>query len=223
MGNPNGPAADSFIRRESITPAESKPSDPKKPDLTLKHFSQLTPENVRSTGNIKGMAFDVDDTLSKFQLGNRSIPPELIKQLKTLQDSGIKLGIVTNNPSSKTTEAFQKELSNAGIHMDAVIHADKPNTKGLEMLQKSFGLPANQMMMVGDQGTDVQVGKRAGFKTAQVDWFGNSSFHKKLMHKADEALNHVDKTKATFDSDPDQPEYLPTPQEVAPTVMSQAG
>lgn len=212
---------DSFTLNNSLT-TDASSTNSSKPDLTMTSFSQLTPENVNSKGQVKGMLFDVDDTLSKYTLGKRTIPPQVLKQLKQLQDSGIKLGIVTNNPSKKTAENFQNQLKAAGINMPMIIHADKPSPKGLEMMEQQMGLPASQMMMVGDQSTDVESGKKAGFKTLQVDWFGNSSFHKDMMHQADEALLSLDKFKAKFDSDPDQPEFIPAPKDTATQTASQA-
>jgi HAD superfamily hydrolase (TIGR01662 family) len=147
------------------------------------------------------MLFDVDDTLSKFSFGGkRTIPPELVTQLKDLQDSGIRLGIVSNNPNSKTAKQFQAQLEKQGIHMDVVTHADKPNPEGLKLLQQKFGIPANQMVMVGDQSTDVEAGQNAGFKTIQVDWFGESNRHKKMMHKLDEVMLKADKAKGVVNS-----------------------
>jgi HAD superfamily phosphatase (TIGR01668 family) len=215
-----GSEGDSFTL--SNPTATSNSQDSTKPDISLIKFSQLTPEKVNSKGKVKGILFDVDDTLSKFTLGNRSIPPELVKQLKTLQDSGIKLGIVTNNPNKTTALKVQKELKDAGINMPMVIHAEKPSPNGLEAMQKEMGLPASQMMMVGDQATDVESGKKAGFKTTQVDWFGTSGLHNKMMHLADKALLELDEFKAKFDSDPDQPEFIPAAKSETSPTKSQA-
>jgi len=199
---------------ESVTPTRSLEKTSRKrevgdddaanptPDDTLKEFKDLNPDRVAANlGPVRGMLFDVDDTLSKFGFGKRSIPPDLVKQLKGLQDSGIRLGIVSNNPNSKTAKQFQEELEKKGIHMDVVTHADKPNPEGLKFLQQKFGIPANQMVMVGDQATDVEAGKNAGFKTIQVDWFGQSDGHKKMMHKLDEIVLKADKAKGLVDSE----------------------
>lgn len=191
-------------------------SDLTKPDMTLHHFSDLTPEKVQSQGDVKAVAFDVDDTLSKFKLGKRSIPPELIKQLQTLQKSGgpnntpLPMAIISNNPSSKATLKFQKELKDAGIDMPVIPHAEKPSTAGFKRLEKEFGLPANQMMMVGDSAnTDILGGNRTGFKTAQVDWFNTSSAHKKMMAAGEVVLSKADQLEDITDTTPDQPDFFP--------------
>lgn len=172
------------------------------PDDTLTKFKDLNPERVQTNlGPVRGMLFDVDDTLSKFSFGGkRTIPDALVTQLKDLQESGIRLGIVSNNPNTKAAKQFQAELEKKGIHMDVVTHADKPNPEGLKLLQQKFGIPANQMVMVGDQPTDVEAGQNAGFKTIQVDWFGESKKHKKMIHKLDEGMLKADKAKGLVDS-----------------------
>jgi HAD superfamily phosphatase (TIGR01668 family) len=169
----------------------------------LKKFSELKPEN-----GVKGMVFDVDDTLSKAKLGKRGVPQDLKNQLKTLQDSGVQLGIVSNNPSPEAALKIQKELADSGIAVDVVGGAHKPDTKGLQMMQQDFGLPADQMMMVGDNpDTDMKSGNRAGFKTAQADWFGNGKLHKAMVQKSDTVMQHI---KGTTDPD-DQPTFYPSP------------
>ncbi len=205
-----------------FTPIQT--NDGIKPDLTFRDFNQLTPENVRTQGNIRGMVFDVDDTLSKYHLsGNRTIPPELKQRLKTLQDSGIQLGIISNNPDSKLVRQFQDELGNEGIEVAVISNGQKPGTKSLEMMENYMGLPANQIMMVGDNpDTDVESGKKAGCKTVQVDWFHTSELHKDGMELGDKALHYVDKFKAFFDSNADQPQFFPPPQQSLPSAAVNA-
>jgi HAD superfamily phosphatase (TIGR01668 family) len=226
FGAPTLPTGDTFSR-SNLTEMEpsktaSSNTDPAKPDLMLNDFSELTPQNVRSKGDVRGMVFDMDDTLSRFKLGERGIPPELLAQLKNLQDSGIKLGVVTNNPSDETAKRLQRQLIDADIHMEVITNAAKPHTQGLEMMREKFGLPANQMMMVGDQPSDVQTGKSAGFKTAQVDWFRCSDLRKTLMHDADKVWAHVCDVKNKFDPTPDKPEFLPPVAETSPGTAAPA-
>lgn len=203
------PAVDSF------TYSGQGNADSTQPDAKLTDFNQLTPEMVRSQGDIKGIAFDVDDTLSEFKLlGDRSIPPELKQRLKTLQDSGIKLGMISNNPSSSTVLQFQKELADSGINMAVISNAQKPGTEGLEMMSKEFGVPLNQMMMVGDsKNTDVASGEKAGVKTVQVDWFGTSDLHKEGMSLLDKVASVFNKVKGVFSPGSEQPEFFPPPAE----------
>lgn len=186
-------------------------TDPSQPDLVFNNFDELTPQNVRRKGMVRGMVFDVDDTLSKYKLGGgRTIPDELKQRLHTLQGSGIQLGIVSNNPDSELVQQFQSELADAGIHVAVISNGQKPNTKSLEMMQEYMGLPANQMMMVGDNpDTDVASGKQAGFKTALVDWFGRSELHQEGMQLGDKALGYFDKFKSIFDSNAGKPQFFP--------------
>lgn len=202
----NSIEGDSFVRT-------SAPSDSAAPDLIFTNFNQLTPENIQQAGPIGGIIFDVDDTLSKFQLGSdRSIPQELKDRLLVLQSSGIQLGIVSNNPDSKLIQQLQSELADAGIQVPVISNGQKPSTKGLEMMQQYMGLPPNQIMMIGDNPeTDIESGKKAGFKTAQVDWFNTSELHKKGMEWGDKALNMVDNVTNFFNPDGSEPQFFPPP------------
>lgn len=221
----NGPSlqsqsasGDTFVRRTGS-------GDPNKPDLIFKSFNDLTPEYVNSKGAISGMVFDIDDTLSKYKLGNdRTIPPELKQQLKILQDGnnkfgGIKLGIISNNPDGELIQQFQKELADAGIQVAAISNGQKPGTESLEMMQQAMGgLPADQIMMVGDNpDTDIASGKKAGFKTGQADWFGTGTLRKEFMQVGDKAMSFIEDVKGAFDSDADRPQFHPPPP-LTPTV-----
>jgi len=204
---------DSFTRSTSSTSSVKSPTDSKTPDFKMTQFSQLSMQNLQAKGcgDVKGVVFDVDDTLSKYKMsGQRTIPPELKAQLKELQANGVQLGIVSNNPDDKLVQQFKKELAADGIEMASVSNAQKPGTKGLKQMQEKMGnIPDNQMLMIGDNAnTDIASGNKAGFKTAQVDWFGQSNMHKDMMKWGDEGLGGFQKIKQTlFGSHSDQPVY----------------
>ena len=204
---------DSFTRSTSSTSSVKTANNSKTPDFKMTQFNQLNMQNLQANGcgNVKGVVFDVDDTLSKYKMsGQRTIPPELKAQLKELQANGIQLGIVSNNPDDKLVQKFKKELAADGIEMASVSNAQKPGTKGLREMQKQMGnIPDDQMLMIGDNpNTDIASGNKAGFKTAQVDWFGQSNMHKDMMKWGDEGLGGYQKIKQTlFDSHSDQPVY----------------
>jgi HAD superfamily phosphatase (TIGR01668 family) len=180
----------------------------------MTQFSQLNMQTLKDNGcgNVKGVVFDVDDTLSKYKMsGQRTIPDDLKRQLLELQNkNGIKLGIVSNNPDDKLVQQFKEELAKDGIEISSVSNAQKPGTKGLKEMQKQMGnIPDDQMLMIGDNAnTDIASGNKAGFKTAQVDWFGQSNMHKDMMKWGDEGLGGFQKIKQTlFGSNSDQPVY----------------
>ena len=146
-----------------------------KPDLLLKRFDGLTPQALRQLGDIRGVVFDVDDTLIPFSLHNRQCPEALKIQLRALQASGVRLGILTNHIYPRNIFKLQQELAASGIHMTVVQQAHKPEVHGYRLLQQHFNALPEQMVMVGDNPlTDIQGGINAGFKTIQVDWFGTS-------------------------------------------------
>jgi HAD superfamily phosphatase (TIGR01668 family) len=217
------PAGDQFNRKVTIVPPQAVSTQSSQPDFKFRKFSDLNSKNIQSKGEVRGIVFDVDDTLSRFQLlGHRSIPPELKQQLKTLQDKDhIKLGIVSNNPNPDTVIQFQKELAKDGIYMDVIANAEKPSTKGLKEMQEKFRLPSDQILMVGDSPlTDIPAGKAAGFKTAQVDWFGESSLHKEGMILADKTMLGIETVKSWFHIKPSEPKFFGAPSQPSEPATS---
>jgi HAD superfamily phosphatase (TIGR01668 family) len=208
-------STDNYTSTTPVINSTAKSKDLTEPDMVLTEFNQLTPEKLRTQGNIKGVVFDIDDTLSRYKPGNnRSIPPELKKQLKGLQDSGIQLGIISNNPSSKLVRKFQDELAKDGIYVAAISNGHKPDTKSLERMEKAMHLPASQMMMIGDNpDTDVKSGEKAGVKTAKVDWFHTSEVRKEVMEAGDKILNFGTHIKEKFSpKESNEPEFFPAPK-----------
>lgn len=200
---PSGQSGDQFTSSNPLYPtqATNPASNPAQPDLTMHNFNQLTPETfdtLRKQGtDIRGLVFDVDDTLSRFQLKDRTIPPELKDRLKTLQDKGYELGVVSNNPRKSSVLKLQAELAQSGINVAVISNAKKPGTEGLKMMQQHFNLDPANIMMVGDNPlTDVSGGQKAGFKTAKVDWFDNGTGHKVGMIASDLALTASQKVKS---------------------------
>ena len=208
----------------STLPLLTDPKDPSKPDLKMTKFDQLNMDNIQSLGNIKVVLFDVDDTLRKYNFGHSAgkVPEALGKQIKALQDSGIQVGIVSNNHSKKAVKGIQKQLQKFGVEAPAVYHAKKPGAEGMQEMQKHLEMngqvvPSDRIVMVGDQQTDVEAAHKAGFKAIQVDWYGESEQHKENMEHLDDAGKVLDK----FDSD-DKPIYIDPPKEEAKQSRIQA-
>lgn len=120
----------------------------------------------------------------------------VLEAIARLQAAGYRLILVSNQPSAakgKCTiddlkavqSAFATMLDKAGIvfeefnyaysHPKAVVagmtepaHERKPSPYFLERAIARYGLDKGQCWMVGDRGTDIECGHRAGVRTLQV-------------------------------------------------------
>ena len=91
--------------------------------------------------------------------------PGVAEGLKKMHDRGIKLAVVTNKPSS-AAKVILAELQVAD-HLDAVCGGDagvplKPAPDMLLLFKDRF--KARDCWMIGDHYTDLEAGRRAGFR-----------------------------------------------------------
>lgn len=139
----------------------------------------------------KAVLFDRDDTLI-IDAGYLNDPklvkylPGVFEALKALQDNGFDLIIISNQSGiargivseenlklihEKMTEDFAKH----GVKFTAIYycphlpesnHEDrKPNPGMILKAQKAHGLDLEKSWVVGDRGTDIEAGRRAGCRT----------------------------------------------------------
>ena len=122
-------------------------------------------EKFYTSNNIKGVIFDIDNTLVTSD--TLTPPKEILDYFSFLENLGIKIAIVSNNYPERV-EAFCKELPYIWI-----ARAWKPFKKNLRKVQKDFGLPADEICLVGDQVfTDIYGGLRMKFYTVLVTAVG---------------------------------------------------
>lgn len=102
---------------------------------------------------------------------NTSVYPGAEELLRRLKARGAKLAVVT----MKIRTATHRILKHHGLFdlFDAVLSFDdiekrKPNPDSLFMLQKRFGVPLEQILMVGDSMTDLEYAKAAGVDACAV-------------------------------------------------------
>ena len=87
--------------------------------------------------------------------------------LKTLRDSGAKLAVVTNKPA-RETEKILSQLEVREFFSD-IIGGDsdyplKPEPDSLNALKEKYGFQSSDCWMVGDHHTDLEAGRKAGFR-----------------------------------------------------------
>ena len=131
------------------------------PRYLLKDIFGLTDEFLDAHA-IKGIVFDVDNTLVGFRAPKPT--PEILALLAHLRERGIHLAIASNN-SKKRVGIFAEGLGIAAYHRSM-----KPLGHVLRRICRDFGLPAKNVVLVGDQiYTDMLGGNLAGMQTALVE------------------------------------------------------
>ncbi len=124
-------------------------------DIYTDGILSVTPELLCARG-VRGLILDIDNTLTAH---NNPIPSDaVLHHLRTLENAGIRLCVVSNN-SKDRVEAFCKKIG-----VELFVHdALKPKKYGYEKATECMRLKKNETAAVGDQVfTDVWGAKRAG-------------------------------------------------------------
>ena len=112
--------------------------------------------------NIKGLIFDVDNTIATM---GKSITEGCYEWIKEAKELGYKICILSNSINLKKVKKIMTDLDVLGL-----CFAKKPSTKGFEMARNLPGLKKEEVMMMGDQVfTDVWGAKRFGIKSILVN------------------------------------------------------
>lgn len=112
--------------------------------------------------NIKGLIFDVDNTISTMGKGVTEASYKWIKEAKEL---GYKVCILSNSVNLTKVRRIMNDLGVMGL-----CFARKPSTKGFEMACNLLDLKKEEVIMIGDQVfTDVLGANRFGIKSILVN------------------------------------------------------
>lgn len=112
--------------------------------------------------NIKGLIFDVDNTIATM---GKSITEGCYKWIKEAKELGYKICILSNSVNLKKVRKIMNDLDILGL-----CFAKKPSTKGFEMALNLLNLKKEEVIMVGDQlFTDVWGANRFGIKSILVN------------------------------------------------------
>jgi HAD superfamily phosphatase (TIGR01668 family) len=143
------------------------------PCTTIDSIEDLTPRRLRELGEIKGVIFDLDDTLMPLFSGK--FPQAILDQLKLFKKAGIKMGIVTNNIQPEYCQNARDQLREAGFHIPFIEDAHKPDPQGFINMRDHWGLSSSQIAVVGDGYlSDIRCANLLGMKSAQATWFTRS-------------------------------------------------
>lgn len=130
------------------------------PDEFVKDIFQILPEALKARG-IKGIITDLDNTLVAWDRPDAT--PEIIMWMKTMQEIGIQVTIVSNNNEMRV-KAFCDPLGISFIN-----DARKPMQKPFQKALSTMELSKEEVVVIGDQLlTDILGGNRSGLHTILV-------------------------------------------------------
>ena len=102
------------------------------------------------------------------------VPYEGIKELlAALKARGIKTAVLSNKPDCRTQDVIKAVFGEKDFDIvqgQTAEFARKPSPEGLQMILKRFGLTPEDILYLGDTGTDMQTGKSAGAFTIGALW-----------------------------------------------------
>ncbi|NLP46586.1 MAG: YqeG family HAD IIIA-type phosphatase [Epulopiscium sp.] len=130
------------------------------PDLYVSSIYEIPYHQLKDT-KIKGLIFDIDNTLVPFDVTVGDA--KLVDHFQFLTDIGFQICLVSNN-SKERVRVFNKNL---GVH--AIYKAKKPLAKSFKKAMKMMNTIPSQTAIIGDQVfTDVWGGNRIGITTILV-------------------------------------------------------
>jgi hypothetical protein len=129
----------------------------------------LIPYNELRKKNIRGLIFDVDNTLAPYHI--RRPPVKVTALFKRLKNMGFEISLLTNN-TQKRILTFSEGLDLPGIHM-----ALKPLPRGVRRAMAAMGTDSAETAIIGDQLlSDIWAGKNAKVMTILVKPISNKDY-----------------------------------------------
>ena len=164
-----------------------------KPTWMLEAIYQLTPAEL-AKHNIKAVLTDLDNTLIAWN--NPDGTPELLAWIELMETAGIPVIVVSNNNEERVARALQH------LELAFVARALKPLSKGMNEALQRLNLPAEQVVMVGDQVmTDIRAANGAGIHSILVKPLVNSDAWNTKPNRAMEkiVLGHLRKKHTSLE------------------------
>lgn len=152
---------------------------------------------------------EIDAALDDFKayyaahIHDRTVPYDGIPQLLTaLRKRGIKVAVLSNkidSASQQLIEYFFPEKTDVvfGEHVGV---PRKPDPTSCRMVMQQLGVQPEQVLYVGDSGTDMQTAKNAGLYAVGVTW-GFRSKEVLLKYGADVLVHRPEQILQILDSD----------------------
>jgi N-acetyl-D-muramate 6-phosphate phosphatase len=99
--------------------------------------------------------------------------PEIDTLIETLENRGIKWGIVTNKPgwlARSLSAALKLDKRHAALVSGDCLPQKKPEPEPILYACELAGVSAERSVYVGDDARDIEAGRRAGTMTVAVTW-----------------------------------------------------
>lgn len=144
------------------------------PTYRTPKLTDIRPDFLRDEG-IRLLMLDFDNTIVPY---TTSVPTEeMARWLKEMAASDIPVCIVSNSKKERVP-IFCGEYG-----LSCITHAKKPFSKGIRQCLETYGIPASQAALVGDQiYTDTLGANCAGVKSILVEAIDNHNFWLKARH-----------------------------------------
>lgn len=126
-------------------------------DVDLSFFKEL---------NIKGVLFDIDNTLEPYE----TIEPseKTIRLFENLRNNGINVAVISNNHEERVKRFC------SSLDVEYSFDSGKPSSKKILQAIERMGLKSDDVIIVGDQlFTDVWAGNNTKIKSMFVDRINN--------------------------------------------------
>lgn len=152
---------------------------------------------------------EIDAALDDFKayyaahIHDRTVPYDGIPQLLTaLRERGIKVAVLSNKIDSASQQLIDYFFPGKtdvvfGEHVGV---PRKPDPTSCRMVMQQLGVQPEQVLYVGDSGTDMQTAKNAGLYAVGVTW-GFRSKEVLLEYGADVLVNRPEQILQILDSD----------------------
>ncbi|MCL2357765.1 MAG: YqeG family HAD IIIA-type phosphatase [Defluviitaleaceae bacterium] len=119
--------------------------------------------------NIRGLIFDIDNTLTHFD--EKAPSAKIAGLLRRLERKGFRICLCTNNTNTRLGD-FNEKLSLPGI-----ANAIKPFARGLHYAMETMGTKPSETAIIGDQLlSDIWAGKNAKITTIMVKPISDKDF-----------------------------------------------
>ena len=131
-----------------------------KPTWMVNSIYSITPEQLHKN-NIKAVLTDLDNTLIAWN--NPEATKESIEWIRMMKEADIPIVILSNNSGDRVKIVAEY------LELDYIHRSLKPSRRAFRSAQEKLNLPAEELLMVGDQIiTDVLGANRFGVRSVLV-------------------------------------------------------
>ena len=119
--------------------------------------------------NIRGLIFDIDNTLTRFD--EKQPSAKIVALLNKLERMGFRICLVTNNTNRRLGHFCEN------LHFPGIANAIKPLTRGLKYAMRTMGTKPENSVIIGDQLlSDIWAGRNAKMLTILVKPMSDHDF-----------------------------------------------